>query len=79
MSKKIISIIKIALFTFSSLVFWGLLYTLLNTKNGVITHNVLSGLMLVLPVLILNFIFSGILIQTMRHQNQARADIEYLV
>lgn len=76
MSKKTKTIIKIALFTFSSLVFWMLLYTRFNTNHGVLTHNVLSGLLLVLPVLILKYIGSGIFMQTMRQQNQPRDQIK---
>lgn len=75
MSKKMKNVIKVALFTLSSLVFWVLLYTRFNT-NHVLTHSVLSGILLVLPVLILNYIGSGIFMQTMRQQNRAMAERE---
>lgn len=70
MTQKLKSIIKVTLFAFTSLIMWALLYTRFNTIDGVFTHSVLSGVLLVVPVLILNFIGSGIFMQTMQQQNR---------
>ncbi|MFD3435385.1 hypothetical protein [Alteromonas macleodii] len=70
MAQKPKSIIKVTLFAFTSLMMWALLYTGFNTNDGEFTHSVLSGVLLVVPVLILNFIGSRIFMQTMQQQNR---------
>lgn len=69
MKDKVPVFFKVCLFLFSSFMMWGVLYALINTKDGVVTHSILSGVFLVAPVLILNFIGSQIFMQTMRQQD----------
>lgn len=67
------NIINVTLFVFTSFVIWAVLYTRFNTYDGVFTHSVLSGFLLIVTTLILNFIGSGIFMQTMKRQNRAMA------
>lgn len=70
MAQKLKSIIKVTLFALTSLMMWALLYTLFNTNDGVFTHSVLSGFLLVVPVLIINFIGGDIFMKTMQQQKR---------
>jgi hypothetical protein len=68
---KIIFAVKLALFSTTSIIMWALLYVQFNSFDGILVHSFVSGAVLVVPVLILNFIFSQIFLQTMRTQNRA--------
>jgi len=62
--------IKTFLFFISSITMWPLMYVLINTSNGNFSHNFLSGLLIVVPVLILNFFGSAVFMQAMSEQDK---------
>lgn len=68
---KMVFAVKLALFSTTSIIMWALLYVQFNSFDGILVHSFVSGSMLVVPVLILNFIASQIFLQTMRTQNRA--------
>ena len=71
MKPIVISLLKIFIYILTSTVMWGVLYLKLNSNEGVFTHSVLSGVLLIAPILVLNFILFGMFVQIMREQNQA--------